>query len=166
VTPATAVDLTREYPVERIKAKIEVLDWLVGRKDQKVAKSPAGFLVKSIQKDYVPPKGFVSKEEEAQRRQAKAQETRRLEEAKRKEVEDGRARVAADSARITSFWESLSSDEKERVRAEALAVAPDYCLKSYRRHEKTDAEKAAFWWRNILANYLDTKSPSSGDNGT
>src|SRR5262245_23983273 len=60
VTPATAVDLTREHPVERIKAKLEVFDWLVERKDKRVAKSPAGFLVKSIQVDYSPPKGFVS----------------------------------------------------------------------------------------------------------
>jgi hypothetical protein len=45
-------------------------------------------------------------------------------------------------------------------------MAPDYYLKHYRSHEKTDAERAAYWWRLILSKYLDSKSPSSGNNGT
>jgi hypothetical protein len=166
VTPATAVDLSRQFLAERIKAKIEVFDWLVERKDKRVAKSPAGFLVKSIQVDYSPPKGFVPKEEEAQRKQAQAQEARKLEEAKRRKDEEERVREEADSARLSSFWESLTSDEKERVRAEALAMAPDILLKNYRRHEKTNTGQAAFWWRFILTNYLDSEPPSSGNNGT
>jgi hypothetical protein len=165
VTPATAVDLTRHFPAERIRAKIEVLDWLVERKDKRVAKSPAGYLVKSIQVDYSPPKGFVSKEEEAKRKQTEAQEARKVEEAKRRKVEEERVREEADAARLSSFWESLTPDEKERVRAEALAMAPDFCLKNYHRHEKTNIEQAAFWWRFILANYLDSESPSCGNNG-
>src|SRR5262249_43781404 len=114
VTPASAVDLTKEFPVERIKAKIEVFDWLVERKDKRVAKSPAGFLVKSIQVDYSPPKGFVSKEEETRRKQAEAQAARKVEQTKRREVEEERAREEADAERVRSFWESLAPDEKER----------------------------------------------------
>ena len=103
VTLATAVDLTREYPAERIKAKIEVFDWLVERKDKRVAKSPAGYLVKSIQVDYSPPKGFVSKEEEARRKQAQAQEARKARGGKAKGGQEERAREEADLARLTSY---------------------------------------------------------------
>ena len=39
--------------------KLEVFDWLTEKKDKRVAKSPAGYLVKSISEDYAAPKGFT-----------------------------------------------------------------------------------------------------------
>ena len=161
VSPGTAVDLTKQFPAERIQAKLQVFDWLVARKDKRAAKSPQGFLVKSIREDYAPPQGFVSKEEQDQRKQAEAQKAREADEAKRKDKEEDRAREEAEKARLTSYWERLTPSEKERVWAEALAMAPDPYRTQYRRHEKTNAEKGEFWWRLILANYLDNESAPS-----
>ena len=48
----------QQHPAEIIQAKMEVFDWLREKKDKRVAKSPAGYLVKSINDDYAAPKGF------------------------------------------------------------------------------------------------------------
>ena len=58
VTRATAAELVRQHPAERIQAKIDVFDWLTEKQDKRIAKSPAGYLVKSIADDYAAPKGF------------------------------------------------------------------------------------------------------------
>ena len=68
VTKATAADLVQRHPAPLIEAKIEVFDWLVEKQDKRVAKSPAGYLVKSIADDYATPKGFISRAERQRRR--------------------------------------------------------------------------------------------------
>jgi hypothetical protein len=159
VSPITALELTEKVLAERIEAKLEVYDWLVARKDKRVSKNPPGFLVKSIREDFASPRGFVSREEQEQRKRDEAKKASEKAEAKRKEEEEERARDEAEKARSKSFWESLPPGEKERVRAEALAKAQDYCLKQYRLHEKTNPERADYWWRLILSSYLDSQQP-------
>ena len=61
VTKATAADLVQRHPAPLIEAKIEVFDWLVEKQDKRLAKSPAGYLVKSLADDYATPKGFMSR---------------------------------------------------------------------------------------------------------
>ena len=51
VTRTTAAELVKLHPAETIQAKIEVFDWLVEKQDKRLAKSPAGYLVKSITDD-------------------------------------------------------------------------------------------------------------------
>jgi hypothetical protein len=157
VTAATAAELARHHPAERIRAKLEVFDWLVEKKDKRVARSPAGFLVKSIQDDYSSPKGFESKEDRARQKGEKAEAARKTKVAERRDEEEERVRIEADTARLTSYWDSLTPREKERVRTEALAKASPVLLRYYRLHEKTDSEKAAYWWRIILSNYLENE---------
>ena len=60
MTKGTAEELVQQHPAEFIQPKIDVFDWLVEKQDKRVAKSPAGYLVKSISDDYAAPKGFVS----------------------------------------------------------------------------------------------------------
>ena len=57
VTASSAVRLVRDYPAELIEAKLQVFDQLAGRRDARISKNPAGYLVQSIRKDYVPPAG-------------------------------------------------------------------------------------------------------------
>ena len=71
VTRATAAELVQQHPAETIQAKIDVFDWLVEKQDKRVAKSPAGYLVKSIANDYATPKGFASRAERQAREEAK-----------------------------------------------------------------------------------------------
>ena len=48
----------RDYPAEMIEAKLKVFDQLAGRRDARISKNPAGYLVQSIRKDYVTPVGL------------------------------------------------------------------------------------------------------------
>ena len=73
VTPSTAEQTVASNPADRIKAQLEVFNWLVAQKDPKVSRNPAGFLISSIKSEYSPPKAFLSREEHAAR-QAKAAE--------------------------------------------------------------------------------------------
>ena len=52
MTKATAAELVQQHPAELIGQKIDVFDWLVYKQDKRLAKSPAGYLVKSIADDY------------------------------------------------------------------------------------------------------------------
>ena len=103
VTKATAEEMVRNYPAEAIDAKLDVFDWLVEKQDKRVGRSPAGYLMMSIQKDYATPKGFVPKAERVRREQAHlakdrqaAEERRRKQEAERRQNEDD-----AQIARLT-----------------------------------------------------------------
>lgn len=123
LTPSVAQQTLSSFPAERIKAQLEVFDWLVAQKDPKVSRNPAGFLVASIRSEYAPPKGFVSAEEHA-RRAAQAEERKRKEEARQaalaaREVEAARLRSEA----IRRFWDSVSERERARLQAEALSTA-------------------------------------------
>ena len=70
VTAATAEELVAAFPAERIAAQVEVFDWLRSKKDKRIAKSPAGYLVKAIQDNYAPPSGFESKADQEKRKAA------------------------------------------------------------------------------------------------
>jgi hypothetical protein len=127
VTKATAAELVQQHPAETIQLKIEVFDWLLERKDTRIAKSPEGYLVKSIRDDYKPPKGFTSKAErerqgeaERQRRQAEAEKTRQRHEEHRQ-----RARHQAVRKRVIAYWEGLSSEQQSQLEADALAQAEE-----------------------------------------
>jgi hypothetical protein len=65
-----ASDLVSKHPMDRIRAKIEVFDWLVGHSDQHVARNPAGYLVASIRDDYSLPDDFIPKLRKARKHQA------------------------------------------------------------------------------------------------
>ena len=56
-----AKDLVTKHPLDRIRAKIEVFDWLIEHSEQRVVRNPAGYLVASIRDDYAAPDDFVPK---------------------------------------------------------------------------------------------------------
>lgn len=121
VTVSTAAELVRRHPPEMIEAKLEVYDWLVEKADKRVQKSPAGYLVDSIRKDYAPPKGFESRAERARREDA---ERRAREKRVRKAQEDTRQRVEHQA--VIDYWNSLSEKEQKQLDLQALAAAdPD-----------------------------------------
>ena len=85
VTQAVAADLVRDFPADRIRRQIEVVDWLRETKPKRV-KDLGAYLAEAIRKDFAPPAGFRSRsaraeaeatvraqrEQEEQARQAKA----------------------------------------------------------------------------------------------
>jgi len=134
VTPVVAARLVEKHARERIAAKLETFDWLIQKKDKRVQKNPAGYLVKSIEDDYAPPKGFESKAERAKRLQAEVEQERRAEEARRSAESEGRAREEAQQARIAAYWASLTPADQEALKTRALA-GPSPFLNLYRQHQ-------------------------------
>jgi hypothetical protein len=122
VTGTTAVELVKRHPAEAIQAKIEVFDWLIDGQDKRVAKSPAGYLVKSIEDNYAAPKGFVSKAERERQQQARKAREQQAAEARRLE----RQREAQDKAErqaIAAYWKSLTPEQQAELAAAATAAA-------------------------------------------
>lgn len=147
VTEATAQQLIEQYPAERITAKLSVLDWLVARKDRRVEKSPAGYLVESIRKNYAAPRGYPA-EGSRQNGTTKTPAPSQVEtkspsaEAKRK-------------ALIDRYWSELSEADRERLSRDAVEAASAYYRSRYQKLQKTDPEQAKKCLRAILEAYLE-----------
>jgi hypothetical protein len=130
VTKATAAELVQQHPAELIGQKIEVFDWLAEKQDKRIAKSPAGYLVKSIASDYAMPKGFTSraerqKQEEAKQAKAReAAEQRRIQQAE--EIRQQERRKEEDA-----YWASLTPAEQAELEAKALAAADQTARDTY-----------------------------------
>jgi hypothetical protein len=100
-------------------------------KDKRVTKSPAGYLVKSIEDDYAAPRGFESKANRAKREEAERQQRQREAEAKRRQKEE-QARDRATQTKVTEYWNGLGVAEQKKLDAEALEQADDSLVNSYR----------------------------------
>jgi hypothetical protein len=114
VTASAAARLVRDHP-ERVAAKLEVFDQLVEAKDKRVAKNPAGFLVKSIAEDYPPPPEL----ERARRATAERATRDAAEQANR----EATAREREERDRVRAYWEALPPERRAALDAEALDQA-------------------------------------------
>ncbi|HAB15659.1 MAG TPA: replication initiator protein A [Verrucomicrobiota bacterium] len=123
VTPSTSSDLVREFPSEKIEQQLEVLDWLVARKDPRVERNPPGYLVSAIRGEYVAPREFKSRQQvaDAAARAKAAEDRRQAQLEKERQREEGRLAARRDAA--SSFWASLSDEERSHLEHEALASA-------------------------------------------
>ena len=130
VTKATAEDLAQCHPADGIEAKIEVFDWLVEKQDKRIAKSPAGYLVKSINDDYATPKGFVSKAERRRREEAR-QAKQRAEAEQRRRKQEEESREETERQAIAAYWASLSPEQQAALEATVLAEADEASRQTY-----------------------------------
>jgi hypothetical protein len=122
VTTARAAELAATYSGEALQLKIDVFDWLMEKQDKRVAKSPAGYLVKAITEDYALPKGFVSKAERQRQEDARQAKERQAADARRRQKEE-EARERADKKAIAAYWESLTPEQQAELDAGANAAA-------------------------------------------
>ena len=123
VAEKVAAELIAAYPANEVRTRVEVFDWLVARKDKKVGKNPAGYLVASIRDRYAPPEGYAPPDEadrlaEAERQAAEDEKRRRVLE--RTEVE----RVARKEAEVKEKWAALDDTEREEIAAQVKAENP------------------------------------------
>ncbi len=142
ITPAAAAELAGAHPEGRIRAKLEVFDWLAAKGDKRVARSPAGYLAESIRDDYAAPKGFESAADRARRREAAPGQRRAEAAARRRDAAAERAGEEAQQARIAAYWESLGPADREALQQRALTQTHPL-LALYRRHrgKGTPAER-------------------------
>ena len=123
VHPEAAAQLARDFPVEAIEVQVEVFDWLMLRRDKKVDKNPAGYLVKAIREGYaVPARGFTCKANLRQREDAELAKRRDVSEALRQRREEG-MREESLGRTVAAYWEGLDSDGRAGLEEAALAQA-------------------------------------------
>lgn len=142
VTEMTASELVRSHPAEVVTAKLEVFDWMVARGDRRLQRSPAGYLVDSIRKQYAVPKGFVPKAER-ERLEAEQREKARLEAEERERKQLERTQLAAERSQIAAYWEGLGPHEQGRLESEALAQADPALAESLSTSQGTPLESMA-----------------------
>jgi hypothetical protein len=124
VTRAKAEDLVRRHPPERIRPKLELFDWMAERKDKRIGKSPAGWLVKAIEDDYAAPRDFEGREIRQARVEAQRQrECRAAEETQRRREEQ--RQQAEEAEDVNAYLARLTPDERASIEAEAVAHAPE-----------------------------------------
>jgi hypothetical protein len=122
VTAKSAEKLIHQHPAEFIQLKLDVFDWLWEKQDQRVAKSPAGYLVKSINDDYAAPKGFISKAERRKQQEAQQAKDRKAAEDRRRQ-QDQDAREKAERQAIEAYWDSLTPEQQAELDAASIAQA-------------------------------------------
>lgn len=125
VTAKVATDLAERHTADHIQAKLDVFDWMTEKRDKRLAKSPAGYLVKSITDDYAVPEGFISKAERQAREEAKQARERKAAEERRREKEEA-ARERAEQQAVAAYWSSLTPEQQKELDAVSIAQAdPD-----------------------------------------
>ncbi len=131
ISEGVAKRLVATKTKEEIQNQMEVFDYLLEHKDPKVSKNPAGFLVSAIGKGFGAPRGYVGKAE----REASLREH----EVKAKQVlaaQDRRVKLQQETeeterATLSSFWEALSSGDKQAFEVEAVSHADSFLKKTY-----------------------------------
>jgi len=151
ISDRVAKALVRDYHPNQVKMQIEIFDWLREQKSPLINKSPAGFLRKSIEEYYEPPKEYFSQHErrsreiEANNRIARWMKYR--EELIESDIANWDKTLPDDRvAGRLKFWtagENINGrqpnpEQVERKRQEFIASLP-----------KTDEEK----WEHVARNY-------------
>lgn len=131
VSPPVAERVTRDYPIDYILQKLDLARWLTGKGSASVLKNPAGYLVRAIEDDYLPPPQYKSAEErdtQEKERERRGQEDRerlrevsssiaRAKEAARRKLCDRYPPRAIEGTSFTtqSAWALVLHDMRERV---------------------------------------------------
>ncbi|QDV39077.1 replication initiator protein A [Tautonia plasticadhaerens] len=122
VTESTARELVGQHPAALVSSKLEIFDWLMSKEDRRVRKSPAGYLVESIRRDYAPPRGFVPAEDRRLQEERRLHlELEALRERHRRAAEQARARQEVEA--IDAYWDALDSEGKAALDAAAQRSA-------------------------------------------
>jgi len=129
VTAKVAAELVDSHALIRVRAKIEVFDWLVRNEDRRVGKNPAGYLVASIRSDYQAPAGFSATDPDAAKgakpKPPKPESASSKAETARKRAEAEQA--AEEAARLASLqtrWDALSEADRESIASRVKAENP------------------------------------------
>jgi hypothetical protein len=114
VSAKVAAELVESHPLTRLRAKLEVFDWLLKNEDKRIGKNPAGYLVSSIRSDYPTPCDFTASKPAP----SKAAERARAAEADRQRRASAKAEAEVAKAReaeLRAKWEVLSEAERESI---------------------------------------------------
>lgn len=138
VAKKVASELVAKHSEDRIAEKVELHDWLLARKDERIGKNPAGFLTSAIRDDYPLPKGFKPRGvREAEKAAAEERKRKREAEAAAEERER-QAEEEARSQALRSFLAGLSEEHREAFIAEAVDSDSGFLRQLWRKHDNGD----------------------------
>ena len=123
VSPGVAKEVCAAQPTEAIQAQLKIFDWLAQRRDPKISRNPAGFLVSSIKGGYAPPKGFLTQEERTHRKHLAFESKSRVEKREKIQVMKENTEEKIRERAIRTFWETLSDADRTHLEQEALSQA-------------------------------------------
>jgi Replication initiator protein A len=161
VTRSKAEDLIRQHAPERIQQKIEIFDWMADRKDKRIEKSPAGWIVKAIEDDYAIPKGFESKEARQAREEAQRERDRRLAGDVQRRREEQK-RQAEEAEAVEAYLARLTPSERVSLEAEAFANSPEDVRRNLESPELAllRGSLQRMWVRSYVAEKIKQPSPT------
>jgi hypothetical protein len=116
----SAAALVRGTAEEKIREKIAFFDWLRAKSDPRVQRSPAGFLYRAISEDFSPSEDY---------RRATAPKPERKVIPIRPTPQ--KTEPSSERKTIDEFWNSLPSEEQERIEQELVASAPRFLREQY-----------------------------------
>ena len=124
VTRSVAADLVRDFPADRIRRQVEVVDWLRETKPKRV-KDLGAYLAEAIRKDFAAPAGFKGQAE-----RAAAEATARARQDQQERARQATARGAVE-AQVQAYWAAQPPDEQQRLEAAALDQADPAARAAY-----------------------------------
>lgn len=139
-----AAELVALKPEAEIREKVELHDWLVMKRDPRIAKNPAGFLTSAIRDNYPLPKGFETTAQRTAKEAAKTagELTKRNEaQARRIKLEDERQCREAARLLVAQHLQGLSTEEAATLEAKAVARAPDELRRYYEQSKRMGVGK-------------------------
>lgn len=151
VRTKVAHELARQFGDARLLEKVRLHDWLRGRKDARMSKSSAGFLVGAIRRDFRP-EDFVASE-----RQGTPTGAPRLSLAST--VQASKPTPAPRYAEQLSTWHTLPSNEREETERAAVASAEPFQQATYKRLRETGGKLFHEVRDELVGRYLETTSP-------
>ena len=96
-------------------------------KDRRLARSPAGWLVKAIEDDYAAPTGFESRADR-ERTARDGQQRRRQADAERRRQAEANARARAEDEAVDRYWAALTPPQQAELDKAARALADPQTL--------------------------------------
>ena len=125
----SARKLVAQHPETSIREKIALFDWLLGRRDPRIQKNPAGFLYRSIRDDFSLPDDFRAAAAAAER--PKPAERKVIPFERRDVPSRPASKKPSDREAISRFWNSISSEEQEKIERELVREAPRFLREQY-----------------------------------
>ncbi len=124
ISPHRAVEIATGYTVARIKRQTECFDWLQQRRDRRISRNPAGFLIAAIRRDFAPPPDFQKRNSAGPSSVSVVEREPTLAAKARPEFNAGV--LEEERGRIQEFWRSIPELERPGLEAIALANASSF----------------------------------------
>ncbi|MCC7086529.1 MAG: replication initiator protein A [Pirellulales bacterium] len=146
VTASVANRLVRDFPAETINAKLNVFDRLAARRDARISKNPAGYLVESIRKDYTPPPEIPTTVSLAAVKSNPPEQSKARKRIERPEDK----KFYVEQQQIEEHLAGLSAERLAELEVEALKSSPSFIVERFRDAVASGSEALTRQYRRCL----------------